>query len=272
MKTTSLLLILLFLVACSKQPSHSKISIYTTPKIIAVYPTSDSLPENLLRFYIEFSTPMKAVNNLENIRLVDNKGQEIEGAIFNNVYELWDRDQKHLTLILDPARVKTGLVANQSMGRALKAHQHFQLIIETAEDIYGNTLAEKFVKDIYVQTEDQQIPEVKNWNINPPKARTKEPLSIHFPQILDRLSLLHRIRLINENGAIVKGHIELTNQEKQWHFIPQEAWKKGRYTIQINSRLEDPAGNNINGLFDHAIGGLKYKNEGKIIELDLSIN
>ena len=30
------------------------------------------------------------INNLENIKLIDAAGKEIKGAIFNNVYELWD--------------------------------------------------------------------------------------------------------------------------------------------------------------------------------------
>jgi len=39
------------------------------PIVQAIYPTSDTLPENSLRFYVQFSTSMKAVNNLENIKL-----------------------------------------------------------------------------------------------------------------------------------------------------------------------------------------------------------
>lgn len=271
MKTTTFLCFFLFFIACSKHKSYSKIRHYSTPEILAIYPSRDSLPENLLRFYIEFSTPMKAVNNLENIRLVDADGHEVKGAIFNNVYELWDDQQQHLTLILDPSRVKTGLIAHNTRGRALKAGQHFQLIIDKAEDIYGNSLVAPVIKDIYVQPSDLTVPSTENWVISTPNALTKEALTINFPDMLDRLSLFYRLRLLAPDKTIVDGNIDIQHQETQWVFTPKQAWQQGTYTLQVNSRLEDPAGNNLNGLFDHAIGGLKDDYEGKIINIDIVV-
>ena len=73
-------------------------------------------------------------------------------------------------------------------------------------------------------------------------------MRIRFPQVLDRMSLLHRIRLVHPNNEIVKGKVEIVNQETEWRFIPKDKWEEGVYIVQINSRLEDPAGNNLNGL------------------------
>ena len=241
------------------------------PKVINVFPTADTLPENLLRFYIQFSHPMKAINNLEHIKLFDEEGLEVHGAIFNNVYELWDELQQQLTLILDPARVKTGLEANQKLGRALKPNKKYQLTIEKAEDIYGNPLAQKYTKEILVTSIDTIIPDIKNWNIHPPLSNNRSPLKISFPQSLDRLSLYHRIQILDPNGNRVAGRVKIGNKEKSWHFIPHKKWKKGTYSLAINSRLEDPAGNNINGLFDHKIGGLKQQNEGDILNLVVEV-
>ena len=42
--------------------------------VVAIYPTSDTLPENLLRFYIQFSQSMKVVNNLEHVKSVNEEG------------------------------------------------------------------------------------------------------------------------------------------------------------------------------------------------------
>ena len=142
MKSLPILYLILALLACTQIETQQESLKDETPKVIAIYPSSDTLPENLLRFYIQFLEPMKAVHNLENIKLLDENGKEIKGAIFNNVYELWDSRQQQLTLILDPARIKTGLIAHNNLGRALVPNQHFQLVIEKAENIHGqiNTL------------------------------------------------------------------------------------------------------------------------------------
>ena len=271
MKSYFWLFLMLSSIACTSRNVNAPAEEQHAPKVLAVYPTTDSLPENLLRLYVQFSQSMKAVNNLENIKLVGEKGEVIEGAIFNNVYELWDNEQKQLTLILDPARVKTGLQANQTFGRALEPNKHFQLIIEKAANIHGQPLEQPFVKDIYVVAEDKEMPNVNNWTVNPPIVGTTDELHLQFPQVLDRLSLLHRIRLVDSNHKIIKGQIKLANQEKEWRFIPLDEWEKGKYIIQVNSRLEDPAGNNLNGLFDHQIGSLKSKREGEIVELAFDI-
>lgn len=258
-------------VSCISSEMQNKQTQRHLPKVVSIYPTSDSLPENLLRFYVEFSHSMKTVRNLENIKLLNDKGEEIKGAIFNNVYELWDSEQKQLTLILDPARVKTGLVANESLGRALQPNQHYQLVIEKAEDINGNLLEKKFVKDFFVTKEDVVPPKIENWDIILPKKSSHRPLKIKFPQMLDRLSLINRIWLTDYNGEIVKGSIEISHQQKQWAFIPNKKWTKGIYFLYVNGRLEDPAGNNLNGLFDHRIGSLKEHKEGEINKIKLLI-
>jgi len=265
-------LILFLIVSCFQKNNLRKADENLAPKIVEIFPTSDTLPENLLRFYIQFSRSMKAVNNLENIKLLDETGEEIKGAIFNNVHELWDSEQKQLTLILDPARVKTGLKAHESFGRALVPGRNFQLVIEKAEDIYGNHLKEPIVKSFFVEKADIQIPDVKNWEIIYPKSNSMVPLRIQFPEPLDRLSLIHRIRLLDENKRVEKGKIEIINQEKEWLFTPEEKWKNRNYTLQINSRLEDPSGNNLNGLFDHEIGSLKSEQEGEIVEININLD
>lgn len=237
----------------------------------AVYPTSDSLPENLLRMYISFSQPMKTTGNLEYIKLYNNKGKEIKGAIFNNVYELWDTSQKQLTIIFDPSRVKTGLVANKELGRALKPGENFRVVITKAEDIYGQQLQEPYVKSFWVTPQDIISPDVTAWKINTPVAGTKEGLKIQFKSPIDKMSLYTRINVADKNNRTIMGKITVSDNEKLWTFIPHEPWKAALHTLRINSRLADPSGNNLNGLFDHKAGSLKSKKEGKIITIPFQI-
>ncbi|MEM7041044.1 MAG: hypothetical protein AAF570_29035, partial [Bacteroidota bacterium] len=159
--------------------------------MIEIYPSADTLPENLLRFHILFSQPMKAVDNLQHLQLLDQNGKPVDGAIFNNVHELWDRDQRQLTLILDPARVKTGLQAHERLGRALTIGETFQLVLQTAEDIHGNRIAQPFVKTFHVGPPDLEAPDISRWRINAPHAHTQTPLRLDLPAPADRMSLIH---------------------------------------------------------------------------------
>lgn len=260
--------ILLFLLACTASVVRGQKGV---PQVLAVYPSSDTLPENLLRFYVQFSRPMKAVDNLEHIHLLNAAGEVIEGAIFNNVYELWDDQQMQLTLLLDPSRVKTGLQAHENLGRALEPGQSYRLVIGQAADVDGNAIAAPYVKTFFVSEADFKSPAVEAWQVEAPKAGGRGTLRLDFPQVLDRMSLCHRICILNPAGEPVLGKIELGAAEQSWTFRPTRKWKRGTYTIQVNGRLEDPAGNNLNGLFDHAIGSLNSAVEGALRELQVEL-
>lgn len=241
-----------------------------TPTITAIYPSGDTLPENLLRMYVRFSDPMKTVGNLENIRIVDRQGKEVKGSIFNNAYELWDESQKQLTLIFDPARVKTGLRVNETLGRALKPHQAYQLIIENLETVEHIKLA-TYVKNFYVTLTDDTRPNTTKWNIYTPEVGSSNPLTVTLREPADWMSLLHRIRIVNEKDEYITGSIKIRRQEKEWVFTPDKKWKSGNYFMHINARFADPCGNNLNGLFDHKSGTLRFKSEDEIIKIPFSL-
>ena len=73
------------------------------------------MPRNLLRCYVEFSAPMREAG-ATHVRLLDADGAPLVGALLATEYELWDPDRRRLTVLLDPARIKRGLVA-PSRGR-----------------------------------------------------------------------------------------------------------------------------------------------------------
>ncbi|MEM9887892.1 MAG: hypothetical protein AAF849_18500 [Bacteroidota bacterium] len=241
------------------------------PIVSAIYPSSDTLPENLLRMYVHFSKSMKPIGNLEQIKLTDENGQEVVGAIFNNVYELWDSEQRQLTLIFDPARVKTGLMVNEEKGRSLQVDRNYKLVIGQLEDVEGNKLKEVYTKSFYVTEEDRLPPNTMLWEMKIPKANSHSPLTMKFPAMLDRLSLRQRLKLTDEHNRPVGGKVEITKQETAWRFIPTKKWSVGSYVLYVHGRLEDPCGNNLNGLFDHEIGSLKNKQEGAIERILITI-
>ena len=252
---------------------------FTLPKvnrkpleITAIYPSSEVLPENLLRMYINFSQPMKTTGNLEHIKLINKEGVVIEGAIFNNVYELWDTTQKQLTIIFDPARVKTDLIANKKLGRALMPNKTFKVVIENLEDIYGQILERPYIKSFKVTKADYTPPNIETWEIITPKANSKKPLIVKFLAPLDWMSLYNRIQVVNENNMTIHGNIDVVSNEQTWIFSPEYPWKEESYRLHINTRLADPSGNNLNGLFDHRLGALKNDKEGVILTKLFQIN
>ncbi len=254
--------------ACSQPARTSSHQLVVTE----VYPSSDTLPENLLRMYIQFSKPMKTVGNLEKIKLVDEQGQEVSGAIFDNVYELWDREQKQLTLLFDPGRVKTGLRANQTMGRALASGRHYRLIINELEDVTHHKLDEAFTKNLFIVAADTIPPNLDHWVLEAPQVGTQQPLTIRFPDILDQLSLQQRLMVTDTTPERLLGEVGVGGLEKSWEFVPHTAWQAGTYFVYVNARLEDPAGNNLNGLFDHKVGSLTHVKEGQTLRLAFRVD
>ena len=239
--------------------------------VVAVFPTSDSLPANLLRMYIHFSHAMRPIENLEKIKILTEDGQEIKGAIFNNNTELWNAEQTQLTLIFDPSRVKTGLWANEEMGRALVEGKEYQLVVGSLEDAEGNSTA-PFSKSFIAIEEDLNAPNRSNWTFVKPKIGSSEPMIESFPEPLDYLGLLQRIQLTDREKKPVSGGIEISAGETEWRLYPANEWAEDEYILFVHSRLEDPSGNNLNGLFDHAIGTLKNEKEGAIETITIQLS
>ena len=226
------------------------------PNVTDVYPTADVLPVNLLRFYIYFSRPMKRVNALSSIKLIDRRGKVVSGAFLNNKFALWSPDGSRLTLLFDPGRVKTGLVAHNRLGRALKANQNYQLVIEsTLLTVDGVPLAETYRKPFRVSEEDSESPNVQQWRLQKPTSGSKNPLRLTLNGAHDHVSLAYRIRVKDETQMTVPGRIDLAESESVWLFIPQQPWKSSSYSVVVDPLLEDIAGNRLTGLFEKPLAG-----------------
>ena len=99
-------------------------------EVTQIYPSSDRLPENLLRFYIHFSAPMSRGEAYRHIHLRDADGREIEAAFLELGEELWDPDMRRFTLLCDPGRVKRGLRPREELGPVLEAGRDYALVID----------------------------------------------------------------------------------------------------------------------------------------------
>ncbi|MEM7373919.1 MAG: hypothetical protein AAF587_35185 [Bacteroidota bacterium] len=240
-------------------------------EVVAIYPSASELPENLLRFYLYFNTPMKKGQALEHIELTDASGNIDEHAFMEFKQELWSPDGKRLTLLFDPGRIKRGVSTNMELGPALLEGKRYQLHISAAwQDVYGQELFVKTTKDFVVGKAYRQSINLQDWGIHKPAANSYDPLRIHFDRIMDHALVQSMVQIEDGEQNLIPGHWEISEQEQWLLFIPAQAWQKGRYQIVIDSRLEDVAGNNLQGLLDQK--QTKEENQGDtrhVIDFDI---
>ena len=241
-------------------------------QVSVVYPTADHLPENLLRFYIYFSKPMQREDILSSVYLTDSNGNKVEGVFLDNRFDLWSADSTRLTLLFDPGRVKTGLVAHNAMGRALQPGYQYQLKIDaSAIDAEGCHLQQAYSKSFKAIEADYSIPDASQWQISQLKQGSREALTVELNGLMDHLSLAYRMRVKDHSGATVPGRIKLSKQEQQWLFIPDHPWGNRGYQLMVDPVLEDVVGNRLSGLFDQPSLAKESETGQQWISIPLSV-
>jgi hypothetical protein len=58
------------------------------------------------------------------------------------------------------------------------------------------------------------------------------------------------IEVLDEDGLMVPGRIEVDKEEKVMTFVPAKAWEVKPYRLVVDARLEDVAGNSVEQVFD----------------------
>ncbi len=221
------------------------------PELKAIFPSTDTLPANLLKFYFHFSQPMSEGFAYRSVRIVTEEGDTLVDPIVQLQPELWDNSRQRLTLWLDPGQIKRGLQSNTDNGTPLQPGKFHFLYVDAAwKSTFGLSLQKTVSKTFFVEPADRLQPDIAEWDIVPPRSRTRRPLLIRFNEPLDHALLQNTITVLDDEDVEIAGLIQVSNREKEWQFIPKETWKRGYYKIRVNTRLEDLAGNNLNRLFD----------------------
>jgi hypothetical protein len=217
-----------------------------TTVVEQIYPTSDRLPENQLKFYLNFSAPMGRGEAYSRIRLLRADGKEVNEPFLELGEELWTPDGKRFTLFFHPGRVKRGLKPREELGPILEEGKKYTLVVDAGwPDENSNPLKSAFRKEFTAGKPDDEQPDPAKWKLHAPSAGGTTPLRLEFPKPLDHALLNRMIWPVDANGKRLDGAVRVSREETVWQFTPAKAWAAGEYRLAIDTALEDLAGNSI---------------------------
>jgi hypothetical protein len=220
-----------------------------TTRVEHIYPSSDVLPSNQLRLYIYFSAPMSRGEAEQRIHVLDDRGRPLQG-VFLPGQELWDPQNRRLTMTFDPGRIKRDLVSNRSMGPPIAEGKQYTLVVDRDwHDAKGVALVDSFRKPFRGGPAVRQPPDPKTWSIAAPTAGSQAPLVVDFRRPMN-YPLLQRMLKISGKGGEIAGGIDVGRNETEWRFTPRQPWTAGRYSLVVDTSLEDLAGNRVGQPFD----------------------
>jgi len=236
-----------------------------------VFPTADVLPENLLKFYVRFSAPMSR-GAYRHVRLLDSKGAAVDLPFLEIAEELWNPDGTRLTLLFDPGRIKRGVKPREDVGAALKEGETYTLVIDSAwPDADGHPLGAEHRKTFRVGPPDEGQPDLERWKLIPPAAGTPDPLSVRFDEALDHAMLERVLSVQTADGDTVPGTASVEAGEQEWRFRPEGLWTGGRYSLVVETTLEDVAGNSIGRAFEVAADRADEKPAAAVVTIPFTV-
>lgn len=228
-------------------------AIATAPSTVVktVYPTADVVPENLLKFYLQFSAPMSRGDVYDYIHLLDAQGKEVELPFLRLGEELWDPSLTRLTVLFDPGRIKRGVQPLEEIGPALIEGKRYSLVIDAKwKDGNGQPLKEPYRREFSVGPADRATPDTAQWKLTLPKSGSNDPLRIEFGEPMEHALALRMITISDTEGRSVEGTASLDQNERRWSLTPSFPWREGSYQVLVQTTIEDLAGNNIGKPFD----------------------
>ena len=223
-----------------------------TTGVVAIYPSADELPVNQLKFYVHFSSPMSEDWALRavHVRRADND-DSLDGVFLQMDPELWDRDRRRVTLILEPGRIKRGLAPNEEAGYPLIEGLSIIVTVDSEfRDAAGWPLLNGAERRYEIGPPVRARVSPEDWRYHFPAAGSTEPLAVEFDRPLDHALLEHSLWVNDGTGVALAGRGSAGPGERSWRFEPQSPWEEGSHRVIVDPRLEDLAGNSLMRVFD----------------------
>ena len=224
-------------------------------EVLAIYPTAAELPVNLLRIYVHFSAPMSEGRAARAIRVCRaDTGEDLHDVFLPPEPELWDPERRRLTMLLDPGRIKRGLVPNLEAGYPLVEGVAVKVLVDAEFRDAGDRPLQAGVERRYsIGAPLRSRIDMDKWRLTAPQAGSRTALVAEFGRPLDHGLLQHCLRVCDETGTAVPGDTEVGEEERSWRFTPSLPWREGDYRLVVEPRLEDVAGNSPIRVFDRDI-------------------
>ena len=225
--------------------------IVPTTRVTAIHPSAPVVPANQLRWYLEFSAPMREGSALAHVRLRDQSGVVVEKAFLEVDEELWDPTRTRLTLMFDMGRVKQGIQSRVDLGAVLVTGRRYALEIDsTWVDARGVRLVRDTVHRFAVAGERHTAVKPSAWRVGRVVTGGRTPLKVDFGTTLDHALAKRMIAVTSADGERVGGALRLVNHDRALEFTPTAPWTGGRHQLRVHPALEDIAGNRVGHAFD----------------------
>ena len=202
---------------------------------VAVQPSGPEVPANLLRISLVFAQPV-GEPVLPRLELRQANGNVIDKPFLEQ--ELWSPSGKILTVLLHPGRVKSGLIAHDTVGPVLHADGLVVLTLDGQE-----------IKRWKVGSDNHDGPRPNGWTVGSVLAGTREPLVVELDAPIDGRDVDY-LAVTNSSNRQIQGRARLEVGEKRWTFTPDAPWTELRYILAVFGNLEDASGNRLNGHFE----------------------
>ncbi len=224
-------------------------------EVVAIYPTAAEVPVNLLKVYVHFSRPMSEGWADRAVRVCrEDIGEALEGAFLPPDPELWDPARRRLTMLLDPGRIKRGLVPNLEVGYPLTEGVPVRVEIGPEyRDARGQPLKTGGKRSYRIGPALRSRIDPGCWHLTAPGVGSLRPLLVEFDRPLDHALLQHSLWVCGPEETPLRGWGEVGAAESSWTFTPASPWKDGEYRLVVNSKLEDLAGNTAVRVFDRDV-------------------
>jgi hypothetical protein len=221
------------------------------PTIITrIFPTATELPENVLRFYVEFNQSMPRGEVYKYVHINTDKGKKVELPFLEIDDELWNADQTRITLLIDPGRIKQEVKPRIDLGPVFVRGQKFALVVSGKwPTLSGEPLGEEVRKPITVTAPVSDALDPKSWKVTPPPAE-QGALHVTFGRPMDHPVMMRALTVLGPDAKPVAGTAESADRDRAWTFTPAGRWAPGEYTLRAHPVLEDVCGNRVGRPFE----------------------